>query len=48
MSALLNYCVTCENASGILVIALGELLYLLPHCNVQLDADCVLNLSLFA
>ncbi len=23
VSALLNYCVTCENASGILVIALG-------------------------
>ncbi len=28
VSALLNYCVTCENVSGILVIALGELLYL--------------------
>ncbi len=24
VSALLNYCVTCEDASGILVIALGK------------------------
>ncbi len=47
VSALMNYCVTCENASGILVIALGELLYLLPHFNVLLDTDCIILYSIF-
>ncbi len=46
VSVLLNYCVTCENASGILVIALGEFLYLLPHFNVLLETDCIYSIFL--